>query len=196
MAARRRTPNDGGEGGAPAMAPVRSPLGANAEPPGAKDVEPTTTARVRYCAGLMAEDLWPMFPHAEAFRCRLGKVWGVAESTVKNYSAEAHRMLKLDPEEIAQLKLSLASRFRAIAEHALDNVSKISGLPDYRSAHDAYKTYGQFAGIEFDQKVTLGGAVKLEDLDALRGAVLGGASPSDTPMSLDDLRHDVDTKDK
>jgi len=128
---------------------------------------------VHFVADLMAEDKWPCWPDSLVFRRMLGDIWGVSESSVRAYAAEAHRMVALNPEDRAVLQEELAKRMKRIADDAETRCSTATGLPDYGSAVKALESYAKFSGIELEQKVKLSGSVKLEDLDALRRKVEG-----------------------
>jgi phosphopantetheinyl transferase (holo-ACP synthase) len=124
--------------------------------------------RVRFIAQVMSENRWPMWPHTRAFRCKLAEVWGLAEATVRAYSAEAHRVVALDPEEREQLREKLAARMEGLAQKAENSVSAVTGLADLNNAIKALEAYAKFAGIELETKVKVSGSVNLEDVADLQ----------------------------
>lgn len=133
----------------------------------------TPEDRIRYIAELMRENAWPVWPDSARFRKRLAVHWDVSESTIRNYSAEAHRIVAMDPEEREQLKADIAKRLNGISERAATERNLVTGLPDFCSAIKAMETAAKFAGIELEQKVRLSGSVKLTDLDQLETLVSG-----------------------
>jgi hypothetical protein len=124
--------------------------------------------RVRFIAQVMSENRWPMWPHTRAFRCKLAEVWGLAEATVRAYSAEAHRVVALDPEEREQLREKLAARMEELARKAENSISDVTGLADLNNAIKAYEAYAKFAGIETETKVKVSGTVGLETVSELQ----------------------------
>ncbi len=128
----------------------------------------STEARIQRIVELMAANEWPAFPETAVLRRKLAAEWGVAESTVRNYAAEAHRRVALDPEERARLQEDLGRRLLSIAEEARDARNKVTDLPDFPSAIRATEMAAKFLGIEFKQELKLSGSVALEDLDELR----------------------------
>lgn len=134
------------------------------------DVSKLTTKdeRVHYVVGLMRRNEWPSFPESRKFRAELAAKWGVSDSSVKAYAAEAHRIVALDPDERAELQERLGRSLLEMAEEARASKNKVTDLPDYPSAIRATEMAAKFLGIEFEQKVKLSGSVALEDLDELR----------------------------
>jgi hypothetical protein len=104
----------------------------------------TREQRVRHIAQLMARGEWL---NSYSRRCELAASWGVTESAIKHYSAEAHRLLAFDPDERDELRTTLANRMLNIAEDAFARQNEVTGLPDYRSAIQALELFAKFASI-------------------------------------------------
>jgi hypothetical protein len=104
--------------------------------------------RVRYIAELMSEDRWV------TKRCQreLAAVWSVTPSTVRNYSAEAHRILALDPEHRAKLRTKLEQRMEQQSLRAFRLRSQVTGLPDFGGAAKLTELQAKFAGLLDDEK--------------------------------------------
>lgn len=130
--------------------------------------------RVAYIADVMSRNEWPVWPESLAFRKKLAEEWGLSESTVRDYAAEAHRIVAIDPEERERLREEIAKRMKRLADDAEQRQNMITGLPDYGSAIKALDMHAKYAGIELEQKLKLSGAVQLEDIDALRKRIEGG----------------------
>ncbi len=140
----------------------------------APKVGPTPAARVRFIADVMACDQWPVYPESIGFREELARHWRVSEKTVRTYSAEAHRALAAEPEDLERIKGHVAARMRRIADAAESTPNMVTGVPDFGSAIKALNDYARYSGIELEQKVRVSGSVSLDDLDALKRKVTGG----------------------
>jgi len=105
----------------------------------------TVAKRVRYIMSLMASGEWL---RSRFYRLELAELWGVTDSAIKLYSAEASRALEFDPEETAQLKAQLAATFLRLAKAAEMNVNQITGQSDLKTAIDAMRLYGDYAGCD------------------------------------------------
>jgi hypothetical protein len=104
----------------------------------------TRESRVRHIAQLMSRGEWL---NSYRMRCELAAEWGVTESAIRGYSAEAHRLLATDPEERKQLRDALANTFLSIAAEARARTSSVTGLPDMQSALKALELYAKFASV-------------------------------------------------
>lgn len=106
----------------------------------------TKEARVLYIARMMARGAWRGYPSREW----LAEAWDLTESTLRDYAAEAHRVVAFDPAEREQLKRSLASLCQRILRKAEREVNQVTGKPDYRDALAAVDSVAKFAGIELE----------------------------------------------
>jgi len=131
------------------------------------------SARVAWIVDRMRELTWPVFPESLRYRQRLAMVWGVSESTIRDYSAEAHRVVELDPIDRAQMSYDIARKMDAISEDALATINEQTGLPDYGSAIRALEAKARFLGAEPPKEHKVTGSVSLATIDELRKAVLG-----------------------
>lgn len=89
-------------------------------------------------------------------RCELGELWGVAESTIKNYSAEAHRLVVFGDDEREELRRSLCGTLQDILADARARVNERTGLPDYAAQIYAIEKIALFAGIRMQNAGALG----------------------------------------
>jgi hypothetical protein len=133
----------------------------------------TADERIHFIAGLMSENKWPAWPDSVAYRRVLADKWGVSDSSIRSYSAQAHRLIALDPDEREQLRAELAKRMKRIADDAETRENNVTGLPDYGSAIKALDQYAKYSGIELEQKVKLSGSVGIEDIEELRKRIDG-----------------------
>jgi hypothetical protein len=113
-----------------------------------KGAETPLDRRIDYICAAMALGNW----HGYLSRVELAGYWGTVEATIRHYSADAHRALKRDPEELERRKAELAAWCDSVRDHAMTHVHGISGLPDYASALKAAELAAKFEGIEIDQK--------------------------------------------
>lgn len=127
--------------------------------------------RVAWIVSLMRELAWPAWPESLRFRQRVAEVWGISESTVRNYTSEAHRFVELDAVDRAQVAQDIARQLDAVAQDALSCVNEVTGLPDYPSVIRALETKAKFLGAEPSKEVKLTGTVSLASIDELRKAV-------------------------
>lgn len=128
----------------------------------------TPDARRDFIAHLMAQDLWPSYPESVRFRTLLQAAWGVGDSSVRKYAAEAHRLLAFSPDERDQMRAELARRFAGYAQVAMANRNNVTGLPDIPSAIKATELVGKYLGLEPETKIQHGGSIALDTLDDLR----------------------------
>ncbi len=115
--------------------------------------ESSVVDRVAWCRHLMVAWEW----YGASTRRELSALWGVAESTVMNYSAEAHRSIQRSPEELESERLVHASNAERIMLDAYSRASNITGLPDYSAALKANEQAAAFKGLELKAKVELTG---------------------------------------
>jgi hypothetical protein len=134
------------------------------------------SARVGWIVDRMRELSWPRWPESLKYRQRLAAAWGVAESTVRDYSAEAHRTVELDPVDKSMVAEDIARTLDAIAQDALATVNEVTGLPDYGSAIRALEAKAKFLGAEPTKQVHVTGTVSLEDLRSLKDRIDDGES--------------------
>ncbi len=104
--------------------------------------------RTRWIADRMAEDRWPNFPYALEYRTMLARRWNVTEAAIRNYSAEAHRMVGVTDADRPRLQAEIARRLLAIADDAYARQNMVTGMPDYESSRKALLDYGKYSGIE------------------------------------------------
>ncbi len=78
---------------------------------------------------------------------QLAADWHVSWQTVAQDAAEAGRFLRLDPEFRAQKQAELAGWAADLAKRILSQPSKITGLPDWKSALEARRLEGLWSGI-------------------------------------------------
>jgi len=160
----------------PRNPPRTEPIAPRRLPP--DEIPPLTgkddkSARIAWIVDRMRELSWPVFPHSLAYRQRLAMAWGVSESTVRDYSAEAHRVIQLDPVDRAMVAYDIARTMDAITQDALATVNEQTGLPDYGSAIRAQTEKARFLGAEPPKEHKVTGSVSLASIDELRKAVLG-----------------------
>lgn len=106
--------------------------------------------RVAYVADLMAKG---------EYRTRLtgkwlSQLWGLAETTIGGYAAEASRLLQVPSEERGARRAVMAAWFEARANDAATRRSFVTGLPDMGAALKAMELYGRYAGLEADDATT------------------------------------------
>jgi len=100
------------------------------------------TSREHWVRGLMVDGLWPQRPLVEPFVERVAALWGVSPRAVRNYSSTASKMLAVDPSQLAQERMSIAMRARALGEEA-----RSLAKPDMRTAMEALLVEAKFLGI-------------------------------------------------
>lgn len=107
-------------------------------------------ARVLHIAELMSTLRYQSFLTCQA----LAKEWGLSAGTVQEYADEASRRLACPKDKIPELRARLSRTFEAIGTAALNERSRVTNLPDFKSAIDAYKLHGQYSGadIEVDEQ--------------------------------------------
>lgn len=157
----------------PRNPPRTEPIAPRKDPPAEIPELPDKTARVAWIADLMRALMWPVWPDALTYRQKLGIAWGVSESTIRDYAAEAHRVVALDPQDRLEMALDIARKMDAISEDALATINEQTGLPDYGSAIRALEAKAKFLGAEPPKEVKLTGSVSLASIDELRKAVSG-----------------------
>jgi hypothetical protein len=155
----------------PRNPPRTEPIAPTRTPPADVPELADKSARIAWIVDRMRELAWPVFPHSLAYRQRLAIAWGVSESTVRDYSAEAHRVIQLDPVDRAMVAYDIARTMDAITQDALATVNEQTGLPDYASAIRAQTEKARFLGAEPPKEVKVTGSVSLATLDELRRAL-------------------------
>jgi len=122
-----------------------------------------------------------------ATRAELSEVWGVSDSAIKNYAAEASRNLKMDAAELEQDRIAHAAFVREIRDRAATEVNVVTGLPDFAAALKADEMIGKWEGHNLAQRIELtgkdGGPIenvdvsKMTDAELERLAAAAAASP-------------------
>lgn len=102
-------------------------------------------------ADLMAKGEW----WGAQTRRELAAEWGVSDERVRQIAAEAHRLVALKPEDREELRTTLASRMRGIADRASRMTHNISGLPDFRSEIEALRELKMLGGIVDEKPVSV-----------------------------------------
>lgn len=140
---------------------------SRARPPPGR--ESSVKERVDYILDEMSEGRWDGY----ASRAPLATLWCVADSTVRNYSSEAWRALKLDKQALDEKRQTLASWVSKQRERAATMVSFNTGLPDWNGARGWAELECKLLDIEIDTKrVEMTGkgggpiAVSLDDIEA------------------------------
>lgn len=108
--------------------------------------ESTVDQRIDHCFALMSRGLWQNY----ATRVQLSAAWGVVDSTIRDYAAEASRRLKLDPVDVESAKLQHARFCEAVQEQALATLNQITGMPDFGAALKANELSARYRGIDVD----------------------------------------------
>jgi hypothetical protein len=177
-----------------AQAAERAQLAADLERAGHVRIPPgresTVKERVEYIIAAMSDCTWNGF----ASRAPLVELWGVTDSTIRNYSAEAWRALKLDPQGLAEHRQALASWVSKQRERAASMVNENTGLPDWSGARGWTELECKLLDIEIDTKrVEMTGkdggpiSVTLDDIDtALKTAAENAAPDADRESSKDE----------
>ncbi len=128
--------------------------------------------RVEWIVHLMARGEW----YGNGSLHELSEAWAVSFETVKKQSATASLFLEIDSAELArerQIHMAFAERIR---REALEQRSKITGLPDFASALKANEQAAKFKGIDIDALPGAGGGGGAQT--ALR-VVVDGGEPAD-----------------
>lgn len=81
----------------------------------------------------------------------LSAAWGVVDSTIRDYAAEASRRLRLEPEEIEAAKVRHAIACEDVRKQALTTFNAITGLPDFGAALKAIDLTAKFEGVEVEK---------------------------------------------
>jgi hypothetical protein len=104
---------------------------------------PSTEERIELIRRLMATHSW-----SARARAALATQWGLSEKRVRDLATEASHSLRThDPEKIEQLRAELAGTFSEIIRMAMTTPSRVTGLPDLRSAIDAATRFGEYSGV-------------------------------------------------
>lgn len=114
----------------------------------------STVERVRYIADEMAGGRWDGYNS----RAPLAEIWGITDSTVRNYSAEAHRLCEFEPQEILERRRSLGAFVAVQRARASRMVSRVTGLPDFGSVLRAAELEAKFIGIDLEPPEKTDGA--------------------------------------
>jgi hypothetical protein len=139
--------------------------------------------RVEYVAAEMAAGRW------DGYRSRLplAQRWGVEDSTVRNYSTEAHHLVAYSQQERDEKRRSLAAFVAVQRERAQSMTSLITGLPDFGAVLKAAELEAKFLGIELDGPKRLevsgrgGGplAISIDEIDETLRAVKSNTDDDD-----------------
>lgn len=141
-----------------------------------------TSARIAHIVAVMSRGRWDGFPS----RVPLAQAWGISDSRVRQFAAEASRMLYSidDPAELDQKRRTLATITAQQRERAAKMISRKTELPDFGSVAKFIELEAKLLGIPIDNKrVELTGkdggplAVSLDDVDeALHAAAENDAA--------------------
>ncbi len=110
----------------------------------------TVEQRVAYIAHLMAEGEY----NGYQTRLELGQAWGVADSTVRNYARESHRIVTADPEEREWLRASLASKCLNMVRNAETACNAATGMRDFAGFSKVMELVAKFHSIDLESKPT------------------------------------------
>lgn len=102
--------------------------------------------RVEYVVQLMHTGQWDGYPT----RMALATAWGIAESTVRNYSAEAKHRLLGDPEEREQMRAALAGKAMEVLGDTQVTRHDLTGMRDNMAALRAIELTAKLMGIDLD----------------------------------------------
>lgn len=111
-------------------------------------LNPDIQGRIEYIAALMSENRYHSFSTVRA----LATKWGLAMDTINKDAATASRLLRIPPERLEELRSRLAVTFERIAVDALRTPNLVTGVPDWRSAIEAFEKFGKFAGLRMDEE--------------------------------------------
>lgn len=142
---------------------------ATGSPPDRKKASvETVEERIRHIADLMTSAKY----NGYVTRHELATLWGITDSTVRNYAAEAHRLVSFDPEERERMRISLAASARNIGERASTLTNHMTGMPDFPSALSAIKLQATMIGLDVEtRRIELsgknGGPIQFEDIQKL-----------------------------
>lgn len=148
-------------------------FGNRPPPPETIPVLATADERIAFIADLMREFAWPSFPASLQFRKRLSDAWGVSDSSIRSYSAQAHRLIEVDPQDRLDIARDVAEKCDAVFEDAINHVSEQTGLPDYANALKALEMKAKYLGAEPPKEVKHSGNVSLTAVDEMRKALEG-----------------------
>jgi hypothetical protein len=126
--------------------------------------------RVAYVVALMSAGKY----NGYVSRQPMAKTWGVSDSVVRNYTAEAHRLLTTDdPGELEHRRNSLSAFLAKRREEAAVVVDSRSGIPDYKAVATLTELEAKLLGIplapvKVEHTGKDGGpiALTLDDVDA------------------------------
>jgi len=133
----------------------------------------TTEQRIQYIVQVMAMARWEGY----VSRAPLAAAWGISDSRVRQYSAEASRTLYADdPQEREENRQQLAASMRRLRDQASRMIDQRSALPDFRSVIAAAELEAKLLGIEIDSKRRVeltgkGGSALVVTLDAVDAAL-------------------------
>jgi hypothetical protein len=111
------------------------------DPPGP---DSDVAARIDHCVELMAVGLWDGF----MTRQRLAAVWGVQDTTIRDYAAEASRRLRLDPVEVEAARIQHRIFCERVRDEALATTNIQTGMPDFGNALKADERIARLRGAE------------------------------------------------
>jgi hypothetical protein len=105
-----------------------------------------TLERVRYIADEMSAGRWDGY----ATRVPLAEVWGVTDSRVRDYAAEAHRLIAADPQELLERRRSFAGWAALQRQRASSMVNQQTGLPDFGNAVKVAEFEAKCIGLDLE----------------------------------------------
>lgn len=155
-----------------------------ADPPAKHESDPdcddptlceTVDKRVEHIARLMATGQWRV---ERSQRTKLGGIWGVCDTQVKRYAAEAHRLLAFDHETREQLRMWLIADLKATLEKAKTEKSKLTGMHDYGAILGAYDRIAKYASLPLEETM-------LDDTGPAMRVEILGADPEPEPPPAD-----------
>ena len=80
-------------------------------------------------------------------RLLLSETWGVTDSAIRKYAAEAHRAVGADSEEKKWLQASMAALCQDVRRRAATTFSTATGMPDFKAELDAIELAAEFLAL-------------------------------------------------
>jgi len=126
----------------------------------------TKEERIAYIVGEMSALRW----NGYETRLPLTWAWGVGDSAIRAYAAEASRSLAIDPEEREAHRQALAKWVGLQRERASRMVNTVTGLPDFSAVFKGAELEAKLSKIELDNR-----KVELTGKDG--GPIMAGLAP-------------------
>lgn len=119
----------------------------------------TVEERVTYIADrLMRRGRWVK----HKTQMELAAAWVLDPATIRGYSAEASRSLRLDPDERDALRAELAAHAARLRRMATRERSKVTGLRNIEAALKAIELHARLVGLDAAQAQSAQAAPKIE----------------------------------